>query len=155
MNDKQDSRELVDRLLRNRPPIERVGLLDSPWGDTIAKWVAEEGYPTDDDGNAVSAETFFGFDIARSFREHACCRVIRHAVDTRYIADHIVVKHGLDAPATCQSMISNNGAAKQALLFTGQCRVDDTACELVAGQDPRRFDRTGQATRIIIGARRF
>ena len=38
------SRELVDELIRGRKG-ERVGLVDSPWQDTIAAWV-EQGYPT-------------------------------------------------------------------------------------------------------------
>jgi uroporphyrinogen decarboxylase len=39
-----DSREVIDNLLRGRRA-ERVGLMDSPWGDTIAAWV-QQGYPT-------------------------------------------------------------------------------------------------------------
>jgi uroporphyrinogen decarboxylase len=38
------SREVIDNLLRGRKA-ERVGLLDSPWGDTLAAWV-QQGYPT-------------------------------------------------------------------------------------------------------------
>ena len=38
------SREVVDNLLRGKKA-ERVGLMDSPWGDTIAAWV-QQGYPT-------------------------------------------------------------------------------------------------------------
>jgi uroporphyrinogen decarboxylase len=38
------SRELVDQLLRGGGA-ERVGLMDSPWQDTIVAWV-EQGYPT-------------------------------------------------------------------------------------------------------------
>jgi len=38
------SRELIDNLLRGKNA-ERVGLMGSPWGDTIAAWV-EQGYPT-------------------------------------------------------------------------------------------------------------
>ena len=38
------SREIVDNLLRGKRA-ERVGLMDSPWRDTIAAWVAQ-GYPT-------------------------------------------------------------------------------------------------------------
>ncbi len=60
----QSSHELIDRLLRDRPPFERVGLSDSPWGYTLAKWAAEEGYPTDEEGNPVPAVDHFGFDLA-------------------------------------------------------------------------------------------
>jgi uroporphyrinogen decarboxylase len=38
------SRKLVDQLIRGGRP-ERVGLMDSPWQDTIVAWV-EQGYPT-------------------------------------------------------------------------------------------------------------
>jgi len=38
------SREVVDNLLRGKQA-ERVGLVDSPWDDTIAAWV-QQGYPT-------------------------------------------------------------------------------------------------------------
>ncbi|MHB0855989.1 MAG: uroporphyrinogen decarboxylase family protein [Anaerolineae bacterium] len=38
------SRQVVDALLRNGNP-DRVGLMDSPWSDTIAQWV-RQGYPT-------------------------------------------------------------------------------------------------------------
>jgi uroporphyrinogen decarboxylase len=39
-----NSREVIDNLLRGRKA-ERVGLMGSPWGDTIAAWV-QQGYPT-------------------------------------------------------------------------------------------------------------
>ena len=38
------SRDIVDNLLRGKKA-ERVALMGSPWGDTIAAWV-EQGYPT-------------------------------------------------------------------------------------------------------------
>ena len=38
------SRELISQLMRGEPA-ERVGLVDSPWGDTVAAWV-QQGYPT-------------------------------------------------------------------------------------------------------------
>ncbi len=60
----QTSREVIDRLFRNQPPFERVGLFDSPWGDTLKKWAAEEGYPTDDEGKPVNPTDHFGFDLA-------------------------------------------------------------------------------------------
>ena len=37
-------REVIDNLLRGRPA-DRVGLMGSPWADTLAAWV-EQGYPT-------------------------------------------------------------------------------------------------------------
>ena len=59
----QTSREVVDRLLRNRPPFERIGLHDSPWGYTLKKWVAEEQYPTNEDGSPLHPADHFGFDM--------------------------------------------------------------------------------------------
>ncbi|MDP6777123.1 MAG: uroporphyrinogen decarboxylase family protein [Candidatus Latescibacteria bacterium] len=58
------SREVINALLRNRPPFERVGLQDGPWHDTLEKWVAEEGYPTDEKDRPVAAVDHFGFDMA-------------------------------------------------------------------------------------------
>jgi uroporphyrinogen decarboxylase len=58
----QTSKELIDNLLRGREA-ERVGLLDSPWHDTLARWV-KEGYPTDADENPVDPVDHFGFDMA-------------------------------------------------------------------------------------------
>jgi len=40
----QTSRQVVDHLLRGRKA-ERVGLMDSPWGDTLVAWI-QQGYPT-------------------------------------------------------------------------------------------------------------
>jgi uroporphyrinogen decarboxylase len=40
----QTSRHVVDDLLRGRKA-ERVGLVDSPWGDTLVAWI-QQGYPT-------------------------------------------------------------------------------------------------------------
>jgi len=58
----QSSRDVVDALLRKQPA-DRVGLNDSPWGDTLEKWVTQ-GYPADEEGNPVGAAEHFGFDIA-------------------------------------------------------------------------------------------
>ncbi|MFC1601570.1 uroporphyrinogen decarboxylase family protein [Candidatus Sumerlaeota bacterium] len=58
----QTSREVVDSLMRGRPA-ERVGLTDSPWGQTLKAWV-EQGYPTNEEGNPVDPVTHFGFDMA-------------------------------------------------------------------------------------------
>ena len=60
----QTPREVIDRLLRNRPPFERIGVFDSPWEDTLRKWVAEQGYPTDEEGKPVAPTDHFGFDLA-------------------------------------------------------------------------------------------
>ena len=58
----QNSRELVDNLIRKKSA-ERVGLFDSPWADTLRKWVGE-GYPANKEGNPVNPADHFGFDMA-------------------------------------------------------------------------------------------
>ncbi len=58
----QNSREVIDNLLRKKKA-DRVGLHDSPWGDTLAKWV-KQGMPADEKGNAVNPVEHFGFDMA-------------------------------------------------------------------------------------------
>ena len=57
----QSPREVVDALLRKKEA-DRVGLFDSPWNDTLRKWVTQ-GYPTDEKGDPVSPPDHFGFDI--------------------------------------------------------------------------------------------
>jgi len=58
----QRPREVIDALLRKKEA-DRVGLVDSPWGDTLTQWV-KQGYPTDDKGNAVDPVDHFKFDLA-------------------------------------------------------------------------------------------
>jgi uroporphyrinogen decarboxylase len=55
------SREIVDRLIRKQEPV-RVGVTDSPWGDTLRKWV-DEGYPVDEENEPVAAVDHFAFDV--------------------------------------------------------------------------------------------
>ncbi len=57
----QSPRQVIDGLLRGNGA-DRVGLNDSPWGDTVAKWI-KQGLPTDDKGNAVDIADHFGFDM--------------------------------------------------------------------------------------------
>lgn len=57
----QTPRETIDRLMR-RKKAERVGLSDSPWGDTLRKWVTQ-GYPKDGEGKPVDPVEHFNFDI--------------------------------------------------------------------------------------------
>jgi uroporphyrinogen decarboxylase len=57
----QTPREVIQQLFRADRP-ERVGLRDSPWSDTLAKWVGQ-GYPTDEQGNPVKPADHFGFDM--------------------------------------------------------------------------------------------
>jgi uroporphyrinogen decarboxylase len=58
----RDSCRVVDALLRGRGA-GRVGLFDSPWGDTLTKWV-KQGYPTGEDGKPVDPVDHFGYDLA-------------------------------------------------------------------------------------------
>lgn len=58
----QTPREAIDALMRGREA-ERVGLTDSPWGDTLKKWVGQ-GYPTKEDGKPADPVSHFGFDMA-------------------------------------------------------------------------------------------
>jgi uroporphyrinogen decarboxylase len=51
----------VDALVHRRPS-PRVGLHDSPWGQTLKQWV-EQGLPTDEEGKPVNAVDHFGFDL--------------------------------------------------------------------------------------------
>ncbi|MCX6358722.1 MAG: hypothetical protein NT029_02865 [Armatimonadetes bacterium] len=57
----QTGREAIDSLLRHRPA-DHAPCHDSPWGDTITRWVSE-GMPTDENGNAVEIVEHFGFDM--------------------------------------------------------------------------------------------
>ena len=54
--------EVIDSLLRKKPA-ERIGLHDSPWSDTLRKWIDEEGYPLDENDNPVSPTEHFDFDL--------------------------------------------------------------------------------------------
>ncbi|MFA6134757.1 MAG: uroporphyrinogen decarboxylase family protein [Candidatus Paceibacterota bacterium] len=57
----QTSREVIDNLLRKKKA-DRIGLFDSPWSDTLLKWVGQ-GYPTNSEGKPVSSVDHFGFDM--------------------------------------------------------------------------------------------
>jgi uroporphyrinogen decarboxylase len=58
----QTPREVIDALLRNKPA-DRVGCHDSPWTDTLRKWVGQ-GMPADEKGEPVNTVDHFRFDIA-------------------------------------------------------------------------------------------
>ncbi len=58
----QSSFDIIDGLLR-RKPVERLGLFDCPWGDTLTKWTAEEGYPRNEEGRPADPTDVFGFDM--------------------------------------------------------------------------------------------
>ena len=55
------SQEIVDAIIHRRP-VPRVGLFDSPWGQTLEKWV-QQGMPTNEEGKPVNAAEHFGFDL--------------------------------------------------------------------------------------------
>ena len=57
----QSPREVIDALLRGKKA-DRVGLFDSPWRDTLRKWVTQ-GMPTDEQGEPVRPVDHFGFDM--------------------------------------------------------------------------------------------
>lgn len=59
----QNSRELILNMLRNDGPIERVGLCENVWRQTLQLWI-EQGYPTDDEGKPVDPASHFGWDMA-------------------------------------------------------------------------------------------
>jgi len=58
----RDSREVIDAIIRRRPAA-RVGVHDSPWGDTLRLWLTQ-GMPGDEKGKPVNAVDHFGFDMA-------------------------------------------------------------------------------------------
>ena len=57
----QSSREVIQRLF-DGSGAERVGLRDSPWADTLKRWVPQ-GYPVDGQGMPVSPDEYFDFDM--------------------------------------------------------------------------------------------
>lgn len=66
----QTGREAIDNLMRGRiragarkPQADHVPLHDSPWGDTLARWVSQ-GMPANDQGLPVDPVVHFGFDMA-------------------------------------------------------------------------------------------
>lgn len=57
----QTPAQVVNALLKRGNP-ERVAVHDSPWGDTLRKWVSQ-GYPADEKGNPLPPDEHFGFDM--------------------------------------------------------------------------------------------
>lgn len=57
----QTSHEVIANLFQSKPA-DRVGLRDSPWSDTLRKWVTQ-GYPTDHEGEPIPAVDHFNFDM--------------------------------------------------------------------------------------------
>ena len=103
-------------------------------------------------GKTSGPRLFRRFDIARAFGEDAGGGIIGDAVDAGDIADHVVIEHGLDAPAFGERMGGEDLAAKQALLLARQAGIDDRAVKLVLAEHARRFQNAGHAGGIVIGA---
>jgi uroporphyrinogen decarboxylase len=57
----QTSHQVIQALYNSENP-DRMGLRDSPWADTLEKWVTQ-GYPTKSDGEPASPAEHFGFDM--------------------------------------------------------------------------------------------
>lgn len=55
------AREVIQKLYRSEGA-PRVGLRDSPWKDTLQKWLGQ-GYPRNADGEPVSPADHFNFDM--------------------------------------------------------------------------------------------
>ncbi|MHC4561434.1 MAG: uroporphyrinogen decarboxylase family protein [Planctomycetota bacterium] len=60
---RKDSSDVVNAIVRRDRPLSRVGVFDYVWSETLTKWVDHEGYPVDEQGNPVSPEEVFGFDM--------------------------------------------------------------------------------------------
>lgn len=58
----QSPSEVINNTLR-RKKADRIGCMDSIWGDTLTKWVTQ-GYPTNADGKPIDPVDQFKFDIA-------------------------------------------------------------------------------------------
>jgi uroporphyrinogen decarboxylase len=58
----QTGREAITRLMRGERA-DHIPVHDSPWGDTLQKWVTQ-GMPTDEKGHPVNPVEHFGFDMA-------------------------------------------------------------------------------------------
>jgi len=58
----QTGRDAITCLMQHKRA-DRVPLHDSPWGDTLKKWVAQ-GMPKNEKGEAVDSVEHFGFDMA-------------------------------------------------------------------------------------------
>lgn len=53
---------IINSLLRGKLP-ERMGKYEFYWSDTLKKWAAEEGYPTDEKGKPVDPYLYFDMDM--------------------------------------------------------------------------------------------
>lgn len=96
----QTSREIIDGLLRNKP-MERIGLHDSPWGDTFTKWVKEAGKP---DGVWLYEDLGFNKGLF-------CSPSILENLIFPYYKEMVDFFHGYDLPVVLHSC----GGIKEAL----------------------------------------
>ena len=58
----ESSRSVIDTIIRRGSP-SRIGIYDRIWTDTLRRWVAEQGYPTETNGEPVDPHDHFGFDL--------------------------------------------------------------------------------------------
>ena len=91
----QSPREVIDSLLRNRPA-DRVGLAGIIWGDTLAGWV-EQGYPTDEEGEPVSPEEHFGYDLVGAGGWFDCLPLRGHSEVLEETEDWRITRNGAGA----------------------------------------------------------
>ena len=61
--------ERIDRILR-RKPVDRIGLYEHFWGDTLSRWREEGHIPPD-----VDLPTHFGFDMSECWAFNMVARL--------------------------------------------------------------------------------
>ena len=103
----QTSREIIDGLLRNKP-MERIGLHDSPWGDTFTKWVKEAGKP---DGVWLYEDLGFnkGLFCSPSILENLIFPYYKEMVDFFHEYDLPVVLHSCGGIGEALDLIAGAG----------------------------------------------
>jgi hypothetical protein len=53
---------IIKRMIDSHPT-DRIGFNENIWPYTLKKWVKDEGYPIDEQGNPISPIEHFGFDM--------------------------------------------------------------------------------------------
>ena len=91
----QTSQTVVDNLLRGRKA-ERVGLMDSPWADTVLAWV-QQGYPTRR-GNGRMQGFFHGTGHGLGLEIHEAPRVGSNSAGVLQPGQVVTVEPGLYYP---------------------------------------------------------
>jgi uroporphyrinogen decarboxylase len=64
--ERKDSQDVINAILRQDRPLTRMGVFDYFWGETVYNWIANEGYPVDEQGTPVVPEDYFGLDMIGS-----------------------------------------------------------------------------------------